>query len=121
IPKPAITVAETVPSGPAWVHEIKHDGYRLMVRRSGDAVDIINRSGYNWTSRYPAIVAAALRLRAKHFVLDGEGVVEGQGGVTSFKMLQSRRHDRRCHLVAFDVTALGGRDLQPIPLDMRKS
>ena len=44
-----------MPSGPDWVHEIKHDGYRLQVRRDGDTVRLFTRRGYDWTGRYPAI------------------------------------------------------------------
>jgi ATP-dependent DNA ligase len=43
------------PSGPNWVHEVKHDGYRLIVRREGEAVRLFTRRGYDWTDRYPAI------------------------------------------------------------------
>jgi len=53
-----------------WVHEIKHDGYRLMVRRTPGGVRIRTRQGYDWTERFPEIVDAASRLRAKSFVLD---------------------------------------------------
>jgi ATP-dependent DNA ligase len=60
------------PSGPDWVHEVKHDGYRLIVRREGEAVRLFTRRGYDWTERYPAIAAAAAKLRAKSFTLDGE-------------------------------------------------
>jgi bifunctional non-homologous end joining protein LigD len=49
------------PSGPLWVHEIKHDGYRLMVRRDGARVRCFTRNGHDWADRFPAIVEAALR------------------------------------------------------------
>jgi bifunctional non-homologous end joining protein LigD len=49
------TRAANPPSGPDWVHEIKHDGYRLIVRRDGDGVRLFTRRGYDWTARYPAI------------------------------------------------------------------
>ena len=39
------------PSGPQWVHEIKHDGHRLMVRPDGDRVRCFTRGGYDWTDR----------------------------------------------------------------------
>jgi bifunctional non-homologous end joining protein LigD len=45
------------PVGPGWVHEIKHDGYRLIVRREGKAVRLFTRNGYDWTERYPGIRA----------------------------------------------------------------
>ncbi|MGY8677270.1 hypothetical protein Q2941_05560 [Bradyrhizobium sp. UFLA05-153] len=52
------------PSGADWLHEIKHDGYRLMVRRDGPKVRCFTRNGYNWADRFPAIVDAALRIEA---------------------------------------------------------
>jgi ATP-dependent DNA ligase len=63
------------PSGPGWVHEIKHDGYRLIVRREGDAVRLFTRRGFDWTERYPAIAAAAACRQS--FTLDGEAVAAG--------------------------------------------
>ena len=48
------------PSGPGWVHEVKHDGYRLQVRRDGDKVCLSTRRGYDWSKRYPAIIRRAI-------------------------------------------------------------
>jgi ATP-dependent DNA ligase len=53
------------PHGPDWVHEIKHDGYRLPVQRDGDTVRLFTRRGYDWTGRYPAIASIATKLRAE--------------------------------------------------------
>ncbi len=64
-----------VPSGPDWLHEIKHDGYRLIVQREGKTVRLWTRNGYDWSSRYPRIVEAALRNRPNSFVLDGEAML----------------------------------------------
>ena len=50
------------PSGPLWVHEIKHDGYRLMVRRDGQRARCFTRNGHDWANRFPAIVEAATSL-----------------------------------------------------------
>jgi bifunctional non-homologous end joining protein LigD len=69
------TRAAKPPAGPDWVHEIKHDGYRLQVRRDGDAVRLFTRRGYDWSGGYPAIVVTAMQLRATSFTLDGEVVV----------------------------------------------
>jgi ATP-dependent DNA ligase len=66
------TLTAKPPSGPDWVHEIKHDGYRLMVRRDGDTVRLFTRRGHDWTDR-----SAAAKLRAKSFTMDGEAVVCG--------------------------------------------
>ena len=63
------------PSGPLWVHEIKHDGYRLLVRRDGSRVRCFTRNGHDWADRFPAIVDAALRIQASSFLIDGEAVI----------------------------------------------
>jgi ATP-dependent DNA ligase len=48
-----------VPAGPEWLHEIKHDGYRLIVVRDGASVRVFTRNGHDWTGHYPLIVEAA--------------------------------------------------------------
>ena len=65
------TKAPRPPSGPEWVHEIKHDGFRLLVRKEGSRVRCFTRNGYNWADRFPAIVEAARRLKATSFLIDG--------------------------------------------------
>jgi ATP-dependent DNA ligase len=53
--KPCLpSLARTPPSGPDWLHEIKHDGYRMMVRQTGPGARLFTRRGYDWTSRYSA-------------------------------------------------------------------
>lgn len=54
-----------VPAGPDWIHEIKHDGFRLIVQREGQRVRLFTRNGHDWTDRYPFIVEAASRIRAR--------------------------------------------------------
>ena len=68
------TNAIKVPAGPEWLHEIKHDGFRIRVERDGDRVRLITRGGYDWTKRYPWIAESALKNRIKQFVIDGEAV-----------------------------------------------
>ena len=82
-----------VPSGHEWLHEVKHDGFRMIVQRDGDRVRLFTRNGYDWSDRYPWIVDAARRLRQKQFVIDGEAVVLGVDGISDFAALYSRRHD----------------------------
>jgi ATP-dependent DNA ligase len=62
------TAAAKVPEGLKWVHEIKHDGYRLIVRRSGDRVRLFTRRGYDWSDRYPGIVEAAKRVKGSFVI-----------------------------------------------------
>jgi bifunctional non-homologous end joining protein LigD len=117
------TRAPKPPAGPDWVHEIKHDGYRLQVRRDGDTVRLFTRRGYDWTDRYPAIAATAaiLRLsRARSFTLDGEAVVTGTDGVAVFDALHRRRKVTDAMLYAFDLLELNGEDMRGLPLRERK-
>jgi hypothetical protein len=58
------TSARQPRTGPEWVHEIKHDGYRLMARRAGDRVRLFTRRGYDWSDRYPRIVRAATAIES---------------------------------------------------------
>ena len=95
-----------VPAGPDWFHEIKHDGYRLIVQREGKRVRLLTRRGYDWTDRFPLIVDAALRNRCSSFVVDGEAVLLGVDGISDFNGLHSRRHNEEVQLYAFDILAL---------------
>ncbi|WP_312016047.1 hypothetical protein [Bradyrhizobium sp. JYMT SZCCT0428] len=71
------TRATKVPTSKAWLHEVKHDGYRLIVHRDGKRVRLFTRNGYDWSDKYPLITEAALRIRSTSFVLDGEAVLLG--------------------------------------------
>ena len=108
------------PSGPLWVHEIKHDGCRLMVRRQGSRVRCFTRGGYDWAARFPAIVEAASRIKAQSFPIDGEVVVCRDDGLSDFKALHSRRCDHDAVLFAFDLIEHQGDDLRNAPLLDRK-
>ena len=109
-----------VPVGPDWIHEVKHDGYRLQVHRDGDGVRLFTRRGFDWTDRYPAIVRAALELPAKSCILDGEAVVCGGDGIAVFEDLHRRGVVTEAMLYAFDLLEFGGEDLRPFPLSDRK-
>jgi bifunctional non-homologous end joining protein LigD len=91
------------PSGPLWVHELKHDGYRLMVRRDCSQVRCFTRNGYDWADRFPAIVDAALRLKASSFLIDREAVIARDDGTPDFHALRSRRRAVRRCCTAFDL------------------
>jgi hypothetical protein len=116
-----LTRAAKPPAGPDWVHEIKHDGYRLIVRRDGDTVRLFTRRGYDWTDRYPAIARAAAKLRAKSFTLDGEAAVCGPDGVAVFDALHRRGTVTEAMLYAFDLSELDGTDMRAMPLGERKA
>jgi len=116
------TLATNPPAGPVWVHDIKNVGYRLIVRRDGGAARLFTRRGHDWTERYPAIAAAAHKLRVGSFTIDGEAVVVGHDGVAVFDALHRRHKASEALLFAFDLLGLeDGEDLRPRPLNERKA
>jgi bifunctional non-homologous end joining protein LigD len=120
--QPCIPIRGTrVPVGPDWIHEIKHDGYRLIVQREGNRVRLFTRNGHDWTDHYPLIVEAALKNRTSSFVIDGEAVLLGVDGISNFNGLHSRRHNDEVQLYAFDILALDGDDLRKLPLHLRRN
>ncbi len=109
------------PSGPGWLHEIKHDGYRMMVRRDATGVRIITRNGYDWTSRYPLITAAAMAIKAKAFLIDGEAVSCDDSGLAVFERIRHRRNEANVFLYAFDLLSLNGEDIRRESIEDRKA
>ncbi|MBI4636618.1 MAG: DNA ligase D [Candidatus Rokubacteria bacterium] len=126
------TPAERPPEGEEWLFEIKYDGVRVLAGRSGDAVELLGRSGQVVTERYPEIAAALRTLPLDRFVLDGEIVALDETGRPSFQRLQERMHLARpldverargtvpVTAIFFDCLALDGRDLRRLPLHERK-
>jgi bifunctional non-homologous end joining protein LigD len=72
------TKADKVPVGSDWIHEIKYDGYRMMLICDQGRVRPISRAGHDWAQHFPLIVAAALKLRQAHFVIYGKLLVTSQ-------------------------------------------
>lgn len=112
--------AERPPSGPAWVHEVKHDGFRLMVRREGSRVRCFTKGGFDWADRFPAIVEAARRIKAQSFLIDGEAAICRPDGLSDFNSLRSWRAGASAILIAFDLIELQGEDLRNLKLIDRK-
>jgi bifunctional non-homologous end joining protein LigD len=115
------TKAQEPPSGEAWLHEIKHDGFRIVARKTGDKVRLYSRPGNDLTYRFPLIVEALAKLRSRSCIIDGEAVACGNNGVPSFDRIRYRRHDASVFLYAFDLIELNGDDLRREPLDTRKA
>jgi bifunctional non-homologous end joining protein LigD len=70
--------AKAPPSGPGWLHEIKHDGFRILARRDSAGVRLFTRHGNDFTSRFPLAVEAVTALSARSFLLDGEAIVTNE-------------------------------------------
>jgi len=121
IPPCLPTKADSPPSGVVWLHEIKHDGFRLVARKDGDHVRLYSRPGNSLTERFPLIVEALLRLRSRSCIIDGEAVCCDDRGVPSFERILYRRHDASAFLYAFDLIEFNGDDLRREPLEVRKA
>ncbi|HEY4406972.1 MAG TPA: DNA ligase [Xanthobacteraceae bacterium] len=111
-------MAPHAPSGPVWLHEIKHDGLRVVARKDSKRVRLYDRLGNDVTQRFPLIVEAATSLPS--CTIDGEAVVSDDSGVPSFDLLRRRQRDDRAFLCAFDLIELGGDDRRRDPLEQRK-
>src|SRR5215813_11921867 len=108
------------PSGPDWVHELKHDGCRLIVRRDGPTARLYSRNANNLAARFPAIASAAERINAKSFTIDGEAVVLGPDGLSRFSELRRSEGAHSAVLYAFDLIEHDGEDLRDLPFLDRK-
>jgi ATP-dependent DNA ligase len=119
LPAGFVVPAQPVPKPPVgtdWVHEIKHDGYRIIVRRDGPRVRLYSRNAYDWTARLAAIAAAAELIKANSFTIDGEAVVLGPDGLSRFEELSRREAARTAILYAFDLIEHDGEDLRNLPV-----
>src|SRR6266404_6218358 len=115
------TKTSKLPSGELWVHEIKHDGFRIIARKDGERVRLYSRPGNDLTCRFPLIVEALARLRSRSCIIDGDAVCCDEDGMPSFDRIRYRRHDASVFLYAFDLIELSGDDLRREPLEVRKA
>jgi bifunctional non-homologous end joining protein LigD len=117
------TLVATPPEGDDWVHEVKLDGYRILLRIERGRVRLLTRNRQDWTARFPTVAEAAASLPVKEALLDGEVVALDRAGVSSFQALQQSAElaaGRTIVYVAFDLLFLDGRDLRGEPLLERK-
>jgi hypothetical protein len=68
------------PSGPQWVHEIKLDGFRMAARIDNGRVQLLTRTGPDWTTNYPSAIAALANVNVKTAYLDGDGWLRPPAG-----------------------------------------
>jgi bifunctional non-homologous end joining protein LigD len=109
------------PVGLDWIHEIKHDGFRILARRDAARVRLFTRNGYDFAARFPKIAATVESLPVRSCVLDGEAIVVDECGLSVFDALRYRRRDHDAVLCAFDLLELDGTDFRPLPLERRKT
>jgi len=118
------SLAAAPPTGDAWLHEIKFDGYRLLARIDGGRVRLKTRSGLDWTAKFPSVQKALEKLPVVTAFLDGEVIVETDRGTPDFGALQldlSEGRSDRFRYYVFDLLHLNGVDLTRAPLIDRKA
>jgi bifunctional non-homologous end joining protein LigD len=117
------SLCEKPPSGPKWIHEIKHNGYRMQARIDGPTIRLLTRKALDWTERFAGIASGLKALGLSSALMDGEIVVEGGSGITSFNNLvadlKAGRQDRFRYFV-FDLIYCEGYDLSKAALIDRK-
>jgi bifunctional non-homologous end joining protein LigD len=109
-------LGDKAPAAEGWIHEIKHDGYRLQVHVRSGRVRLFTMTGVDWTERYPWIVEGAARLKVASAIIDAECCLPGKDGVTDFAALHARTNDAGCMAYAFDLMMLDDEDLRTEPL-----
>jgi bifunctional non-homologous end joining protein LigD len=95
-------------SGPDWIHEINHHGFRIMGRRDAGGARLISRNGHDFSERFPFINFAIGALPAKSCLIDGEAIVTNEAGLADFEIMRRRRVNAAAILVAFDLIELNG-------------
>ena len=115
---------EKPPSGHQWLREIKLDGYRMAARIDNGRVQLLTRTGLDWTAKYPGVIAALANLNVKTAYIDRELCGVDDAGLPSFAQTQAATDgEREVRLVyyAFDLLHLDGRDVSALPLIERKA
>src|SRR3954449_12258388 len=115
------TLVDEVPSGNSWIHEIKYDGYRLLISVGDGVATAWTRKGLDWSDKFKALVKAATRLAAG-CLIDGEAVALDEKGRPSFQLLQSTLKGGGAQLAfyAFDLLIDRGEDIRKLPNIERK-
>src|SRR5215467_11796169 len=122
--EPQLTrVVDEAPAGNDWLHEIKYDGYRMHARLDRGKVQLLTRTGLDWSRRYPRTIEALRSLPVKTAYLDGELCALRPDGVPAFSRLQAAMDEGRTDdlvIIVFDILYLNGKNTAALPLLERK-
>jgi bifunctional non-homologous end joining protein LigD len=108
------------PSGEEWLHEIKHFGHRLIVRRDGDGTRLFTERGEDWTGFFPRVVEAVGHIPARSCIMDGELVRCDDQGKPTTGPLREGASEKGAAFYAFDLIEVNGFDLRRDPIEDRK-
>jgi bifunctional non-homologous end joining protein LigD len=112
--------AERPPAGPGWIHEIKHDGFRILAHRRGRSVRLITRNGHDLGDRFPVAAEAIEALPVRPCVIDGEAIVRDDNGLAVFELIRGHGTNAGAVLCAFDLLVVNGEDVRREPIEDRK-
>src|ERR1700757_1875575 len=93
--------ADQPPAGPGWIHEIKHDGFRILAHRQGRAIRLMSGNGYDLGNRFPPAAEAIAALPVRSCVIDGEAIVCDDSGLAVFDLIRGLSRNGRTILCAF--------------------
>src|ERR1041385_9482802 len=108
--------AKKPPSGPAWLREIKHGGFRILARRDSAGVRLITRAGNEFSHRFPFMAMAVGKLPVRSCLIDGEAIVCDENGLAVFRADPPSWRARQCGPLRVRFAELDGRDLRREPL-----
>jgi bifunctional non-homologous end joining protein LigD len=114
-------LAKHPPAGQGWIHEIKHDGFRIIAQRDAAGVRLITRKSFDLADRFILAATAIATLPARCSVIDGEAIACDERGLSVFDMIRWRQHDAAVTLCAFHLLELDGGDLRREPIEVRKA
>ena len=114
------SLVEKPSEGKHWIHEIKHDGFRIMARHDTAGVRLITRHRNDFTDRFPFIATAVKALPARSCVIDGGAIVCDENGLAVFDLIRGHGSNASAVLCAFDLLELDGKDLRRRPIEERK-
>jgi bifunctional non-homologous end joining protein LigD len=107
------TLTDHPPAGSRWLHEVKHDGWRILARKQGERIQLWTRRGADFTDRFSRIAEGVRGLSAGEALIDGEAVALMDKRRSDFGALITKRGGAMATLVAFDLLRLDREDLPP--------
>jgi len=117
--KPAEPIRrQSPPSGDAYIHECKWDGFRAQLHKSGKQVHIFSRNG-NWLPRFKPLLEPLSRFPAKSLIIDAEFIALNDDGLPDFRaLIGGQSHNLAC--MCFDLMELNEQDMRPLTLVKRR-
>jgi bifunctional non-homologous end joining protein LigD len=116
LPRPA----KQPPTGPGWIHEIKHEGFRILAQRDSKRVRLLTRNGNDFSDRFPQIVEALRALPVGSCIIDGEAIVTDDKGLAVFDLIREHCGHAAAGLCAFDLIELDGEYHRRVRIEERK-